>query len=104
MTSREILQRLGRGERIADVCGAANMNREQFDVWWREETQKRAVIGHPRWRGIGISRDERGVPGPRMTANEFLLVAHIRVATFGSLTTCQSAARVPPRAPLPGSP
>src|ERR1051326_4452419 len=75
MTSREILTSLGRGERIADVCAAAKMSREQFDAWWRDETRRRASEGIL-CGNSEITRDDRGVPHVRAPDDYELFAAY----------------------------
>lgn len=64
----QMLARLGRGESIANVRSAAGISREQFDVWWRDECQRRVPQNSEieRVDGLGgtvqITRDRRGLP------------------------------------------
>ena len=62
LTSGEILAKLGRGERIADICAIAGLTREQFDAWWREECSRRVPTSQPPGERATIRRDFRGVP------------------------------------------
>src|SRR5262249_46058099 len=56
LSGDEMLRRLGAGESIASVCGAAGIAREAFDSWWRAEAAarvpaaagtRRAGVSHP---------------------------------------------------------
>ncbi|MEZ4865724.1 MAG: penicillin acylase family protein [Caldilineaceae bacterium] len=67
LAAQSILQRLGEGEAITDVCTAAAMTREEFDAWWQAECARRvpvlvgevpAAVQHQ----IEIARDEQGIP------------------------------------------
>lgn len=67
LSSREMLRRLGAGERIAEVCAAAGLTRSEFGTWWRTESAARvpAMQGEKRARvraAVRIDRDARGVP------------------------------------------
>jgi penicillin G amidase len=67
LTANEVLRRLGASEPIASVCSAAGISREQFDVWWKTEIERRvpatdgttlaAVRG-----AANILRDGCGIP------------------------------------------
>jgi penicillin amidase len=68
LSSLEMLARLGAGQPIAEVCAAAGMSREQFDVWWHAEysrhvppTEGECRVRGPRSR-VDIRRDRWGVP------------------------------------------
>ncbi|MFO0969781.1 MAG: penicillin acylase family protein [Gemmataceae bacterium] len=67
-SSLDILHRLGRGERIADLCKSLNWSRPQFDAWWQDEAKKRlpAMTGERRLPGLTtatrIGRDDWGIP------------------------------------------
>lgn len=68
MTStKEMLKQLGSGRSIAEVCQQAEMTREQFDAWWKQECQSRqpccdgsqdAAVG----AAVEIQRDALGIP------------------------------------------
>ncbi|HEY3965244.1 MAG TPA: penicillin acylase family protein [Planctomycetaceae bacterium] len=67
LSSAERLSRLGSGESIAAVCSAAGISRDEFQIWWRQETASRvppatgnhhASVSSP----VRIQRDERGIP------------------------------------------
>lgn len=68
LTSRELLQRLGAGVTIADLCTAAGWSRAEFDVWWQTECQRRvpAATGDLHLSqlraALRIERDVRGLP------------------------------------------
>lgn len=62
LTTKELLHRLGGGERVADLCAAAGMTRPQFDAWWRDECRRRVPTGQPLRSGVSIERDQRGIP------------------------------------------
>ncbi len=64
---QELLSRLGAGESIAAVSGAAGLSRGEFEAWWRRETksrvpsvegERRAAVG----ASVRIDRDEWGIP------------------------------------------
>lgn len=77
-STREILLRLGRGERIADVCAAAGWSRSQFDGWWREECRRRV----PAMEG---TRKVGGVQGAVRIARDRWGIPHIQAATDADL-------------------
>ncbi|HEV3006607.1 MAG TPA: penicillin acylase family protein [Pirellulales bacterium] len=67
LSNVEILKRLGAGERIAAVAASANIDREEFDRWWRAEIvgrvpsadgSRRAAVHAP----VEIVRDRWGIP------------------------------------------
>jgi penicillin amidase len=66
-SSREILLRLGAGQKIAEVCAAFGTNRPEFDTWWRAEAAGRvppmdgSCLSAVR-RPVRIDRDGRGIP------------------------------------------
>jgi penicillin amidase len=68
LTSKETLQRLGRGEKVADVCTAAGWSRAEFDSWWLAECERRVspTVGELRVPQLrepaSIERDQRGLP------------------------------------------
>src|SRR5262249_49546740 len=76
LTTREILNRLGRGERITDVCARAGIKRDEFDTWWREECRRRVPTGLPSLRKFEIRRDSRGVPHVRAEKEHDLFVGY----------------------------
>lgn len=67
LSSTQLLARLGAGEPIASVCGAAGISREEFQNWWKREAAARvpansgsrsaAVKG-----SVRVERDEWGIP------------------------------------------
>src|SRR5262249_7104492 len=63
-----ILQQLGAGASISDICAAAGWYREEFDIWWRGECWRRVpqADGVQRVRGlrgsVRIERDRWGIP------------------------------------------
>lgn len=66
--SKELLTRLGSGERIDTLCSRNGWTREQFMAWWREECRKRVppasgkvTVRGPRGK-VSIRRDRWGVP------------------------------------------
>jgi penicillin amidase len=71
VSASELLVRLGRGERIADVCTAGGLSREAFDSWWADECRRRvppaagsrtaAALAGP----VRIERDRLGIPTVR---------------------------------------
>jgi penicillin G amidase len=76
LTTREILNRLGQGERIADVCAAAGIAREEFDTWWSAECRRRVPTGLPLPCRFEIQRDWRGVPHVRGENDRDLFVGY----------------------------
>src|SRR5262249_51486032 len=67
LATRDILQRLGRGEPIDSICRDTGWSRAGFDAWWQRETASRA----PRCDGdaaavvradVSIERDRFGIP------------------------------------------
>lgn len=67
LASSQILARLGLGEPLAAVCEAAGISREEFQSWWKQETESRvpatsgtrtAAVA----QAVQIVRDERGIP------------------------------------------
>ncbi len=67
LTSKEMLRRLGDGQKIADLSRQAGMTRQEFDAWWRGEAAKR--VPSPAGTRTGdvkgparIERDEWGIP------------------------------------------
>lgn len=67
LSTQALLQKLGAGVRIADVCTAAGVTREEFDAWWQAEcaarvptmdgAQSAIVNAH-----VEIVRDQSGIP------------------------------------------
>ncbi|HZY87580.1 MAG TPA: penicillin acylase family protein [Gemmataceae bacterium] len=67
LSGRDMLRRIGAGERLAAVCEAAGLSRPEFDVWWKAETVPRvpAPVGNVRAavrRPVRIERDRWGIP------------------------------------------
>src|SRR5260370_41047091 len=67
LSPSQILARLGTGESIASVCAAAEISREDFDVWWKRETTARVPAASGTFsanvaRSVRIARDEWGIP------------------------------------------
>jgi penicillin G amidase len=68
INTRDILHRLGAGQSIAAICGAAGWSRPQFDDWWRAECRRRVppAEGATHVRGLRssmqIGRDRLGIP------------------------------------------
>src|SRR5438874_613677 len=60
--SKTLLAQLGAGKSIADVCTAANLLRDQFDSWWRDECRRRVPSGQPPRAGVRVERDRWGIP------------------------------------------
>jgi penicillin G amidase len=80
LSSKDLLKRLGRGEPISVVAGAAGPTRDEFDVWWRAETAARVppATGTRRLaEGVQaeISRDAWGVPHVFAATDEHLFFA-----------------------------
>jgi penicillin amidase len=64
---QQILQRLGCGASIAEVCAAAGTTRAAFDVWWRAATRSRVppsdgTRSAPVQSRVRIERDQLGIP------------------------------------------
>lgn len=68
LTTKEMLQRLGSGAKIDDVCAAAGWSRSEFDAWWQAECRRRvpATSGTLRMTELRdaarVERDGRGLP------------------------------------------
>ncbi len=67
LSPSQILGRLGGGESIASVCAAAQISREDFDVWWKREAAARVppasgTISANVAGSVRIARDESGIP------------------------------------------
>jgi penicillin amidase len=67
LTAKEMLLRLGAGVSIERVCEDAELSREQFDGWWRAETQACVPDGKGVRRvgvrqAVTIERDACGLP------------------------------------------
>jgi len=67
LSEQEILRRLGAGDSIAAVCGAASCSREEFDNWWQECLTRRLPsmdgdVSAAVSSSVEIHRDPRGVP------------------------------------------
>lgn len=66
--SLELLHRLGRGERIADLYTSLGWSKAQFDDWWRNECSRRAQqttgsLTSRKLTGVcTIERDHWGIP------------------------------------------
>src|SRR4051794_35829598 len=65
--ARDILRRLGAGDSIEAVRGAAGWSRAEFDAWWRREAASRAPrcdgeIPAAVRAGVTIERDRWGIP------------------------------------------
>lgn len=79
-SSREILIRLGQGERIAALCSSLGWSRERFDAWWKDECRRRVpdMAGTKACRGVGaatIGRDGWGIPHIRAAKDADLFFA-----------------------------
>jgi len=65
---RQRLQQLGSGQRIADVCAADGLTREEFDAWWQRMLDDRKAAGHNGRSSASVScnvriqRDRFGIP------------------------------------------
>ncbi len=80
LASKEILRRLGAGEPIASVCGAAGLTRPEFDAWWTAETAARVPAASGTRRAPGgiraeIHRDGWGIPHVYAERDEALFFA-----------------------------
>ena len=67
LSDREILQQLGNGTAIAEVCEAAGINRIQFDNWWQQTIRSRVPTNQGSTSAdlagaIAIERDHWGIP------------------------------------------
>lgn len=67
LSDRELLQRLGQGEPITEVCEAAGLERSEFDAWWRKTSAARlATTSGTRQANVQadveIARDRNGIP------------------------------------------
>lgn len=67
LSDQERLGRLGRGDSIESVCQVAGINRTEFDAWWREAIESRAVpasgsICTGVSGEVSIRRDANGIP------------------------------------------
>ena len=64
----DLLERLGKGERIESVRAVAGMSRAEFDLWWKETIAQRVPEGNGQVAvgGVGagarIDRDRLGIP------------------------------------------
>ncbi len=81
LESKELLARLGRGERIDAACAAAGITREEFDRWWREECRRRVPASEGSRpaavrAAVRIERDEWGVPHVHAGSDADLLFGH----------------------------
>src|SRR5262245_51950799 len=64
---RRVLQRLGAGERIVDICREAGLSRDGLDQWWHETTRARVAAVEGRRTAnvraaVTIRRDGWGIP------------------------------------------
>jgi penicillin amidase len=80
LSGKDMLNRLGRGERISAVATAAGLTRDEFDEWWRAETAARVppATGTRRLAdGVQaeIRRDAWGVPHVFAATDEHLFFA-----------------------------
>ena len=67
MSNEERLKQLGRGESIEKICQADGISRPEFDSWWQEQIQQRAVPSEGRIAvgvtgDVSIRRDANGIP------------------------------------------
>jgi penicillin amidase len=68
LDAMKMLQRLGRGESITDICAAAAWSRGQFDAFWQEQCHQRLAASKGTCTHDGLKRtarivrDGRGVP------------------------------------------
>jgi penicillin amidase len=67
ISNQERLRRLGSGETIESVCQAAALTRAEFDAWWQETIESRAVpasgsVSAGVSAEVSIRRDSHGIP------------------------------------------
>lgn len=70
--SQRLLDQLGTGVPIADVCDAAGLSRDQFDQLWRTECRRRVPAGPPPRVGVRVERDRWGIPHVHANSDEDL--------------------------------
>jgi len=62
-----MLQHLGAGKSINDICRSAGITRDDFDAWWKAETRSRVPrhsgsLSAPVSAGVSIERDAWSIP------------------------------------------
>ena len=67
MSNEERLRLLGRGESIEKICQTDGISRPEFDSWWQEQIQQRAVPSEGKIAAgvtgeVSIRRDANGIP------------------------------------------
>lgn len=77
----DIFRRLGDGDPIAVVCGAAGIERDEFDILWQEQIECRlpdteGVLAAPVTSAVHIRRDAQGIPHIFSSAEHDLFVGY----------------------------
>ncbi|MDA1314462.1 MAG: penicillin acylase family protein [Acidobacteria bacterium] len=67
LTTKELLQHLGAGKSINDLCRQAGITRDDFDAWWKSETGSRVprhsgTLSAAVSAGVSIERDPWSIP------------------------------------------
>src|SRR5262245_61262146 len=78
LNSREMLARVGAGETLTSLATACGLSRDEVEVWWHNECQRRlpvldGVQRLPAVQGsVRIERDEWGMPHVRAASDRDL--------------------------------